>query len=82
MIRRRRLLFAMLGQKFRETGFRHRKMFSAQTFPNFFIVAEGARIVTAGFVTRQVLNFSFSHILLAFSFALFFIVLLLPAEWP
>jgi hypothetical protein len=34
-------------------------MIGAQTFPNLFIVAEGARILAAGLVTQEVLNFRF-----------------------
>ncbi len=63
MVRRGRLFFVILAQKFSQPRFRHREMVSAQALPNFFIVAEGARIIAPGFVTDQILNLRFSHVM-------------------
>jgi hypothetical protein len=68
------LLLAVLPQKFGESRLRNGEMFGAQTLPNLFIVAERARIVAAGTVTHEILNFLFFHVLLGVLFVLFFVV--------
>jgi len=55
MICCRALLLALLAQELSKPRLRDGKMFRAQSLPNFFIVAEGARIIAAGFMTRGVL---------------------------
>ena len=50
---------ALLAQKFGKSRFRDGQMIGAQAFPNFFIVAERAGIVAAGFMTHEVLHLGF-----------------------
>jgi hypothetical protein len=68
------LLLAVLPQKFGESRLRNGEMFGAQTLSNLFIVAERARIVAAGNVTHEILNFLFFHVLLGVLLVLFFVV--------
>ena len=59
MICRPALLLALLAQELSKPRLRNGKVFRAQSHPNFFIVAEGARIIAAGFMTHEVLHLGF-----------------------
>src|SRR5438132_11059096 len=52
---RHHLLLAMLAQKFRKLRLRYREVRSAQALPNFFVVPERSRVISAGLMTHQVL---------------------------
>ena len=71
MIRGRDLLLAMFAEEFGQSRLCRGEMIGAQAFPNFFVVAQGARIIATRPVKHEIFELSFFPTFCSRSFSSF-----------